>query len=340
MQIKQIQNITTFNSLNLLSHASYYTKLTNSAQLAQIRDFINQHQLSSLVLGGGSNIILPELYKGLVIQNELLGIQLIQSNAMNQNQVLVKAYAGEDWDNFVATCVANNYYGLENLSLIPGKVGASPIQNIGAYGVEVKDYIAQVELYNLLTGQTEIFNNSQCEFDYRDSIFKRLPYAFVIISVTYQLSRIKQFHLTYAPLINKLADQLPLVTAQVVRDTVIAIRQSKLPDPKLLANAGSFFHNIITSKQQLCELLKQNPQLPFYEINDELIKIPSAYLIESLGLKGYRVGNLGIYNAHALVVVNYGLSNQYELLQFANMIISRVLAKYKLQLTIEPIIIN
>lgn len=337
MQIIRSQDLTRFNSLNLLSSASYYTRLTHITGLTQIREFINQNQLPSMVLGGGSNIILPELYTGLIIQNELLGISCV--GASDTNQVLVKAYAGENWDNFVAKCISSNYYGLENLSYIPGSVGASPIQNIGAYGVEVKDYIVAVELYNLVTGQIEVFNNKQCQFGYRDSIFKHLNYAFIIISVTYKLSLINKPNLSYKPLIAKLNNKAK-VLAQDVRESVIAIRQSRLPDPKILPNAGSFFHNIIVTQAQLNKLLEQDPQLPFYMVDSLHSKVPSAYLIERLGLKGYKLGNIGIYPHHALVVVNYATATQRELLQFAQLIIDRVSTAYALSLKIEPVIIT
>ncbi len=327
-------DLTPLNTLHLKSTASHYVVLNHIKQLDEIRELISNCS-KFFVLGGGSNLIIPTLYHGLVIHNQLRGITM---TTVGQERI-VTAMAGENWDEFVAYCNTHDAFGLENLSLIPGTVGASPIQNIGAYGVEVKDFIKSVLVYDLQTAQLVSLSNSECNFSYRNSILKNNP-RFIVISVTFSLLAEPELNANYGDVAQKLSS-LTHPTPYDLRHIIINIRQSKLPDPDELGNAGSFFHNPIISKNIAQKLCSQYPNLPVYTTHDRgTIKLSAGWLIDSLGLKGLRQGNVGIYQKHALVIVNYGGAYQAELLAFAAWIQSQIKAHYNVQLNIEPIILD
>jgi UDP-N-acetylmuramate dehydrogenase len=287
------------------------------------------------VLGGGSNLIVPPLYQGLVIHNRLLGIKITE---VGQERI-VTAMAGENWDEFVAYCNTQGAFGLENLSLIPGTVGASPIQNIGAYGVEVKDFIEEVLVYDLQTLQLVSLSNSECEFSYRNSLLKNNS-RYIVVSVSFKLSAQPDLNLSYGDVAKRISS-LDCPSPYDLRRAIISIRQSKLPDPQELGNAGSFFHNPILPEKEAQKLLIRYPNLPFFPTpNPEYIKVSAGWLIDNLGLKGLRHGNIGVYSKQALVLVNYGGAYQSELLEFADWIQSQIKNHYNLHLNIEPIILN
>lgn len=327
-------DLTPLNTLHLKSTASHYVVLNQVEQLDEIRKIISDFS-KFFILGGGSNLIIPAQYQGLVIHNELRGITITQSG----QEKIVTAMAGENWDEFVAYCNQHGAFGLENLSLIPGMVGASPIQNIGAYGVEVKDFINEVVVYDLHTAKLVSLSNSECQFSYRNSFLKNNS-RFIVISVSFTLFTEPKLNADYGDVAQRLSS-LMNPTPYDLRNIIISIRQSKLPDPNELGNAGSFFHNPIIPKKAAHKLSIQYPKLPVFSTPDpEKIKVSAGWLIDSLGLKGLRQGNVGIYQEHALVMVNYGGAYQAELLEFAGWIQSQIKERYDVQLNIEPIVLD
>ncbi|MCC2624835.1 MAG: UDP-N-acetylmuramate dehydrogenase [Burkholderiales bacterium] len=320
------------NTLHLKSIAKKYFALTDIADLPQITAEAKESPI--FVLGGGSNIILPEVYQGLIIHNQLRGITLIETT---DEFVLVKAMAGEVWDDFVGYTIAKGWFGLENLSLIPGTIGASPIQNIGAYGVEVKDFIESVEVYDSKNKQFSQLNNSDCQFKYRDSYLKHNLHL-IVTSVTFRLLRMAKLNTNYVDVAKALAE-LTNPTAQDLRNCVIKIRQTKLPDPAVIGNVGSFFHNPILDMALVGQLQEKYPTIPVYPVNDEKAKVSAGWLIDNLSLKGYRQGNVGVYDKQALVLVNHGNATAPELLALASYIQDKVWTNYAIRLNIEPLIV-
>ena len=335
LTIQRHIDLTPLNSLHLKSQAGSYTVLNNLEQLTQLAELIKT-QAKFFVLGGGSNLIVPEFYSGLVIHNQLRGIEF---SSIDDEFYLVRAMAGENWDNFVASCSEYGAYGLENLSLIPGTVGASPVQNIGAYGVEVKDFIEQVTVYDLECAELISLSNAECDFSYRNSYLKNNS-RFIVVEVSFKLRKTAQLKISYGDI----AEQMALIrapNAQDLRECIIATRRSKLPDPDEIGNAGSFFHNPIIPTAQAQQLALSYPKLPIYPTsNPEFSKISAGWLIDNLGLKGYRQDQVGVYYKQALVLVNHDTSTtQEELLSFAELIQQRVKQHYGIQLKIEPIIL-
>jgi UDP-N-acetylmuramate dehydrogenase len=334
LNLQQNVDLTSLNTLQLQASASNYIELIQIEQLDAIASFTRNFP-NYFVLGGGSNLILPQIYNGLVIHNKLTGVDISPTG----QEVLVTAMAGENWDDFVAYCTSHGAYGLENLSLIPGTVGASPIQNIGAYGVEVKDFIHEVLVYDLLLAKQIRLSKDMCNFSYRNSSLRNNA-RYIVISVSFKLSTKPNLNLSYGDVAQRMASIL-YPTPHDLRNTIINIRQSKLPDPKELGNVGSFFHNPILPEEKVQQLRVQYPNLPTFPTSDpELIKVSAGWLIDNLGLKGIRQGNVGVYAKQALVLVNYGAACQPELLQFAQRIQNEVHAHYNIALNIEPIILS
>lgn len=371
MQLQSSHELTNLNTLRLKSVARDFVILDDVNDLPLLADFIVKHQCHFFVLGGGSNLVLPEIYNGLVIHNQLRGIEQLENavcenvvhenavrvqemheNIVRENEasvqdvcaknvahpehVLIKAMAGETWDDFVAHCLDHGWFGLENLSLIPGTVGAAPIQNIGAYGVEVKDFIESVEVYDIATRQMWILNNSDCAFSYRNSRFKT-DANLIVVAVTFRLLKTSRLNVKYGDVAKQL-ETIKHPSAEDVRNCVIKIRQSKLPDPNIIANVGSFFHNPIVTNDVVLNLQARYPHLPVYAVDEHRSKVSAGWLIDNLGLKGYRLGNMGVYAKQALVLVNYADATQVEVLAFAKTIQEKVMAAYQVALNIEPII--
>jgi UDP-N-acetylmuramate dehydrogenase len=299
--------------------------------MLQLSDFQN---FSKLVLGGGSNMLLTQAFEGVIVKIDLKGIEKIAETNRN---IWLKVAAGEAWHDLVIYCVSNDYAGLENLSLIPGTVGAAPIQNIGAYGVELKDSFVSLEAIELATGQKHTFSHSSCQFGYRDSIFKHQAKGrFVITSVVFKLDKTPTFRLNYGDL-QKTIDQMQLKTLTIkdVSDAVIKIRKSKLPDPTEIGNVGSFFKNPEIAVSQFEKLKSKFETIPSFIINPETIKIPAGWLIEQCGWRGKQVGNVGVHTKQALVLVNYSNGTGLEIKRLAERIQESVFDKFGINLSAE-----
>ena len=285
-----------------------------------------------LHIGGGSNLLFLNDYDGTILHSEIKFINIVSES---DSTVAVQVGAGVVWDDFVAYAVENGWGGIENLSLIPGEVGASAIQNIGAYGVEVCDVIKEVHAINLKTGAKEIFIIHDCKYAYRESVFKlELNGQFAITSVIFELQKNPAFKLNYQHLESQVL-QNGALTLSNIRNTIIAIRESKLPDPKLVGNAGSFFMNPVVSRIQFENIQSNYPEIPHYYVSTELEKIPAAWLIDQCGWKGKTVGNAGVHHNQALVLVNKGGATGAEIAHLAILIQKSVFEKFGIQLTPE-----
>ena len=319
-----------YNSFRVNHRANFFLKIKNNKSLI---DFLSDKEFKNekkLILGGGSNILFTKDYKGVILYSCIKGIHILEEN---NNHIKVKVGSGENWDDFVKFCVSKNWYGIENLSLIPGSVGAVPIQNIGAYGVEVKDYIYDVNGIDLNNNTKKTYSNKSCDFEYRDSIFKReLKNNFFVTEVTFILNKNKKFTLDYSELKNINSQSL---TIQNVRDKIIEIRNSKLPNPKLLANAGSFFKNPVINIKIAKKIKEKYNDFKYYQINESMVKISAAWLIEKSGWKGHKEKNIGVYNKHALVLVNYSSENGKDIKILSKKIKESVLEKFNVTLENE-----
>lgn len=286
------------------------------------------------ILGGGSNILLTHNIDETILKNEIKGIEIISEDATYS---VVKVGAGEIWHDVVLWALDNNLGGIENLSLIPGNAGAAPVQNIGAYGVELKDVLLSLEGIFISDRKKKVFKNEDCKFSYRDSLFKStLKADFFICSIVIQLQKKHQLHLTYGNIkqqLDKLNIQNP--TIRDISNVVIAIRNAKLPNPRILGNAGSFFKNSMVSTEDYNRLKEEFPEIPAFVENSGHLKIPSGWLIEQCGWKGKRIGDVGCYEKQALVIVNYGNASGTEIQKLANEIIDSVFQKFGIKLTPE-----
>jgi UDP-N-acetylmuramate dehydrogenase len=271
------------------------------------------------VVSGGSNILLTGDYNGLILHPVARTIEEVERDG---EAVVLRVQAGLAWDELVAYCVTNGYGGLENLSGIPGFVGAAPVQNIGAYGAEVKDTIAEVEAYRVDTGTVRSFSNAECRFGYRDSVFKHEERQAVILSVTFRLPLRPHFSIGYGDL-SREVETLGGASLHSIRQAVLSIRAAKLPDPMVLGNSGSFFKNPVVSEQQAEALRRDNPDMPFYPVPTG-VKLAAGWLIDRAGLKGYRQGRVGVHEKQALVLVNYGGATGQEVLALADHVIGTV----------------
>ncbi|MCM2302482.1 MAG: UDP-N-acetylmuramate dehydrogenase [Flavobacteriaceae bacterium] len=294
---------------------------------------------SFFILGGGSNILFTKEIIPFVIHLNLKGTNILN---YSDDDVFVKVAAGEAWHSFVLWCIEHRFGGLENLSLIPGNVGASPIQNIGAYGVEVKDTIVEVETLEISTLKKHIFLNTECQFGYRDSIFKKeLKGKHIITSVIFKLtSKNHILNTAYGAIGEALSEKgITKPTIKDISDAVISIRESKLPNPSAIGNGGSFFKNPVISTQHFKELQKKYINIPHYSIAESEVKIPAGWLIEQAGFKGIKKGNTGVHSKQALVIVNYGNAKGIEILELANEIQDIIFKMFNISLEIEVNII-
>ncbi|MFO0477887.1 MAG: UDP-N-acetylmuramate dehydrogenase [Bacteroidota bacterium] len=328
-------------SLNTFGIEAYSKLFVNVNSVNQIKELINSFQFKSnphLIIGGGSNLLLTKNFDGLVIKNEVLGIEVISEN---ENEVYVKSYAGVVWHEFVVWCINNNYAGIENLALIPGCVGASPMQNIGAYGVEIKDIFYELEAVELATGNIKIFTKSDCEFGYRESVFKRtLKNQFIITSVTFQLSKKPTFNINYGAIKQEL-DLMKVsdLSIKLIAQAIINIRTAKLPNPKEIGNAGSFFKNPEVDENTYQRLKKEYQHLVAYPLENKNYKLAAGWLIEQAGLKGYRLGDAGVHQLQALVLVNYGNATGQEIYKLSTHVLEVVKNKFGITLEREVNII-
>lgn len=327
------------NTFGIDTKARYFTEVHSTEELIEALNYSKTSTLPLLFLGGGSNILLTKDFEGLAIKLDLKGIH---EDIISDDEVLVTAKSGENWHEFVMFCLDRNYGGLENLSLIPGNVGTSPMQNIGAYGTEIKDTFVSCTVLNLENLQLETFNVEQCRFGYRDSVFKQEGKGkYVILDVAFKLTRKNHLVKTEYGAIQSELEHLGIEkpTIQDVSRAVINIRQSKLPDPKEIGNAGSFFKNPTIPLPQF-EILKENfPQIPGYT-NGDFVKVPAGWLIEQCGWKGKQIGNVACHQLQALVIINAtGMATGKEIFDFSTEIIHSVNEKFGIELEREVNII-
>lgn len=333
--VHQNVSLKTYNTFGIDVHARYFVAVDTVIALQTILADEKFANIPKLILGGGSNILLTKDFDGLVIHNQITGIEKINENA---DHVFLKIGAGENWHEFVLYCVENNYAGVENLSLIPGTVGAAPIQNIGAYGVELKDMLQEVHALDIKTNKPRIFSNAECKLGYRDSIFKHtLKNKYIITYIILKLNKKPIFHLEYGAIKEKLNDRA--ISIKTISDTIIQIRQEKLPDPKKIGNAGSFFKNPIISEAQFLNLQKQYPKMPYFKEQSSYVKIPAAWLIEQCGFKGKCFGDVGVHPNQALVLVNYGHGTGAQIKKLSEDIQKSVKEKFEVELATEVNII-
>ena len=279
-----------------------------------------------LHIGGGSNLLFTGDYPGAVLHSAIKGHEIVKENG---EEVIVRVGAGEVWDDFVAYTVAQGWYGAENLSLIPGEVGASAVQNIGAYGVEAKDLITEVEAVDVNTGEERVFKNEECGYAYRESVFKlSLKRRYVLTQVSFRLKKTPSYQLDYGNVRAELEKRGCGLTLENVRQTIIDIRSAKLPDPKKQGNAGSFFMNPMVSRSQFEALLAQYPQMPHYEVDARRVKIPAAWMIDQCGWKGKHWGRAGVHDKQALVLVNLGGATGKEIIRLSEEIQKSVFDKF------------
>jgi UDP-N-acetylmuramate dehydrogenase len=324
-----------FNTMALPAKARWYARVENLAGLRDALTFAQNRQLPVVVLGGGSNTLFADDLEGLLLHIALRGTALLEDFS---DSVLVRVAAGEEWDGFLRECLMRNWYGLENLALIPGTVGAAPVQNIGAYGQEVAACIEQVHILDRQTLAESTLSRADCRFGYRSSIFQQvLRQSAVITAVDFRLQKTFQPNLSYPALAAAVKD-IPHPTAALVRNAVIAIRTARLPDPARLPNAGSFFRNPVVSAQRLEELRAKWPQIPSFPQAEGSVKLAAAWLIEQSGWKGRRLGPVGMHDQQALVLVNHGGATYADVEKLAREVSAAVFSLFAVRLEPEPVI--
>ncbi len=338
LPIQHNYSLRALNSFGIESTARAYLKVTATDQLETVRQDAALSTLPRLILGGGNNLLLTRDFPGLVLHLSLRGISF---NGEDDDFTYVRAAAGEDWQAFVLWSLENNLAGLENLSLIPGTVGAAPVQNIGAYGAELKDVFHSLTVFDFESGKIVSFSKADCDFGYRDSIFKHaLRDRFVILDVTFALPKHWQANTAYADVANELAQRkIAEPTPRDISDVIIAIRQRKLPDPAQIGNAGSFFKNPVVTTETRDALVRQHPKLVSYPHGENTHRLAAGWLIDQCGWKGKTIGNAGVYETQALVLVNRGGANGREIAELAKKIQADVTEKFGIQLEPEPVII-
>lgn len=322
-----------FNTFGIDMPAKTFASFGHMDELKELLS-AKQEKEQMMVLGGGSNILLTKPFDGWVLHNRIPGISIVKEDP---EFVWVRAGAGENWHGFVLHCIAQNWAGVENLSLIPGCVGASPMQNIGAYGVEIKDIFDSLEAWNIADRELVVFSKTDCRFGYRESVFKRtLKNQFIITSVTFKLSRKPVFHTSYGAIQQELeAMGVTELSIKAISDAVIRIRQSKLPDPAVTGNAGSFFKNPEIELTQYLALKHAYPDLPGYPTLPGFTKVPAGWLIEKAGWKGYREGDAGVHPKQALVLVNYGSANGTQVYALSEKIVQDIKNRFGIELERE-----
>ncbi|NOR29267.1 MAG: UDP-N-acetylmuramate dehydrogenase [Lutibacter sp.] len=329
MKIQENISLKQYNTFGIDAIAKRFVSV-NSIQ--ELKEVITAKK-DVFLLGGGSNMLLTSNIEKLVVHLNLKGVIV---NDTEKESVFVTAEAGENWHEFVIWCISQNYGGLENLSLIPGNVGTSPIQNIGAYGVEIKDTFHQLEALEIETGKTSIFTNEDCKFGYRNSVFKNeLKEKYIITNVTFKLTKTNHKTTTSYGAIQELLTNKEQPTIKEISNAIIAIRESKLPNPEEIGNSGSFFKNPIIANKSFQLLQQKYPEIPHYIISETEVKIPTGWLIEQCGFKGKRFGDAGVHSKQALVLVNYGNATGKEIYKLAQKIQQKVKETFAIDLDIE-----
>jgi UDP-N-acetylmuramate dehydrogenase len=338
MEIQKNISLKQYNTFGIEVKAAQFAVFKSADEVAALIDF-NGHKIANskpptLILGGGSNILFTQNFNGLVLKNEIAGIEKVKED---DKHVYIKAGAGVNWHQLVMHVIENNWAGLENLSLIPGNVGASPMQNIGAYGVEIKDVFYELEAIHINDKKLVTFNAGDCEFGYRESVFKRKhKNEFIITSVTYRLNKQPAFNTSYGAIEQELERMgIKVLSIKAISQAVINIRSSKLPNPAEIGNAGSFFKNPEVDKFHFKQLQTTYPAIVGYDLPNGNVKLAAGWLIEQCGWKGYRDGDAGCHSRQALVLVNYATATGEQILELSNKIINSVKEKFEVALERE-----
>lgn len=323
------------NTFGIQANCDRFIDMETDDDVMKLKDMLDDKDMPLLIIGRGSNLLLTDDYHATVLHCSIKGKTIVKEDG---NSVLLRCGAGEEWDSIVDYCVAHDWQGIENLSLIPGEVGASAVQNIGAYGTEVKEIIHSVEAVEISTGKKHTFSNEQCEYSYRQSKFKNeWKDRFIITHVTYRLEKSTDYipKVDYGNIKSELERKgISLPTMKDIRDVVISIRKDKLPDPEVEGNAGSFFMNPIVEKATFMNLLEQYPDMPHYNVDSEREKIPAGWMIDQCGWKGKTLGKAGVHDRQALVLVNRGGATGKDILHLCNTIRNDV--KQKFGIDIHP----
>ncbi|MEJ2495827.1 MAG: UDP-N-acetylmuramate dehydrogenase [Ignavibacteriaceae bacterium] len=334
MKIIENYSLKSLNTFGVDVKTRYIAEIFSDNDLFKLLEDKEFESVRKFILGGGSNILFTKDFEGLVIKNSIPGINIIDED---DESIIIETGAGVNWDDFVSYCVEKKWCGVENLSLIPGTVGAAPIQNIGAYGQELKNVLYNLEGIFIETGEKKIFNNYECKFSYRESIFKNeFKNKFVITRIVFKLSKKPEVNISYPSIREELNNRK--ISDPKIRDLrkiVVDIRNSKLPDPKIIGNAGSFFKNPVVRNDKFKMLKEKYPDLNSYPVDDDNVKLSAAALIEKCGWKGKRIGNCGSYEKQPLVIVNYGEATAGEILELANNIRSSVEENFEVTLQQE-----
>jgi UDP-N-acetylmuramate dehydrogenase len=338
MEIISNFSLKSLNTFGIESHAKLFAKVNTVNQINELIESDSFKKNNHFILGGGSNLLITKNVDALVIKNELKGIETIKED---NDYVWVTCAAGVVWHEFVMWCIDRNYGGIENLALIPGCTGASPMQNIGAYGVEIKDTFYELEAIELASGQLKKFSKSDCEFGYRESVFKRqLKNQFIITSVTFRLTKVPTFQIEYGAIKQELDNmQVSELSIKSIAQAIITIRSSKLPNPKEIGNAGSFFKNPEVDEATYLRLKNEFPNLVAYALENKNYKLAAGWLIEQAGLKGYREGDAGVHQLQSLVLVNYGTATGNQMFDLSTHVLETVKQKYGIDLEREVNII-
>jgi len=328
-------NLQRLNTLAVPSVAANFVRATTITDLRDALTWAQQRHVPVHLLGGGSNVLLPERIEGLVLQPALRGVEVLEEQG---DTLLVRSAAGENWHRFVQFCTTKKYYGLENLSLIPGLVGAAPIQNIGAYGVELRDVFDHLQALNRTTGEVEVFDKNKCEFDYRESVFKqRLRNQYIVVSVTFRLSRTPQINDHYPAIKQALLGlKRSAITPEVIAHTVMELRRSKLPSPDQIPNVGSFFKNPVISLALFEKIREMYPDIAAYDVSPNQKKIAAGWLIEKAGWKGRTEFGVTVHEQQALVLTNPNRGPAKKVLMLAKAIQSNIKARFDIELEQEP----
>ena len=326
------------NTFGIDVKAKYFTSINTVNELIEIKESEKFKDRELLILGGGSNILFTKDFNGLVILNNIKGKEIVDQN---DDSIILKIGAGENWHELVMYCVDNGWGGIENLSLIPGNTGTAPMQNIGAYGVEIKETFVELEALEISSGKIVKFSNSECEFGYRESVFKnKMKNKYIILNITLELNKNPILNINYGDIKAILeTKKIETPTIKDVSNAIISIRQRKLPDPKKIGNSGSFFKNPIIDINLLKLIEKKYPNVVSYKINENEFKIAAGWMIEKAGWKGKKFNNFGVHENQALVLVNYGLANGKEIFNLSEKIILDIKEKFGITLEREVNII-
>lgn len=337
--MEQIFSLKKYNTFGLDAKTRYFVEVRDENDIRHLVDDESYQRTKKFILGGGSNVFFKNpLFDGVILHSVIRGVEVFKEQG---DEVWVRCGSGETWADFVDFTVSQGWRGLENLSGVPGSVGASPVQNVGAYGAEAKDCIEEVATIDIITGKKKIFTKNECRFGYRQSIFKEEKYkTCFVVSVTFKLSKSAPLRLNYGNIRASLAARgIVAPTASDVAETVKSIRNSKLPEVGVVGSVGSFFTNTFVSMEHF-HLLKNNyPDIPSYPENEEKVKIPTAWFIEKAGLKGYRDGDAGVWDKQALILVNYGNASSDDIARVADKVIESVRQKFNIIISPEAVII-